>query len=323
VEQQTMMVTVEGIADQIKAGEYEEARQTLDSIGETDENRCELRFLRGYLQELTYEREAALATYEEVLKLDADHSRARFRAAVVSDLLGDDDAAIVHYEKCVAEKPARVNALINLAVLYEECGRLREAECCLESVLAEYPNHRRAKHFLKSVDSSYTMRYDEVSQREREHRSAILDTPISDFELSVRSRNCLRQMDIKSLGDLLRTTEAELLSYKNFGETSLNEIKAMLRQKGLSLGQGLQPIESSFLTKAALMAETSAFVNKPVAELELSVRSRRCLQSLGVNSLGELAMCSEVELMETKNFGQTSLNEIKRQLAIYGLSFRS
>lgn len=318
-----MMVTVEGIADQIKAGEYEEARQTLDSIGETDENRCELRFLRGYLQELTYEREAALATYEEVLKLDADHSRARFRAAVVSDLLGDDDAAMAHYEKCVAEKPARVNALINLAVLYEECGRLREAECCLESVLAEYPNHRRARHFLKSVDSSYTMRYDEVSQREREHRSAILDTPISDFELSVRSRNCLRQMDIKTLGDLLRTTEAELLSYKNFGETSLNEIKAMLRQKRLSLGQGLQPIESSFLTKAASMAETSAFVNKPVAELELSVRSRRCLQSLGVNTLGELAMCSEVELMETKNFGQTSLNEIKRQLAIYGLSFRS
>ena len=318
-----MMVTVEGIAEQIKAGKYEDAGQMLMAVEETDENRCDVRYLRGYLQELAYEREAALATYEEVLELNADHSEARFRAALVSDLLGDDEAAIAHYEKCAAEKAAPVNALINLAVLYEERARLQEAECCLQSVLAEFPNHRRALHFLKSVDSSYTMRYDEVTQREREHRFAILDTPISDFELSVRSRNCLRQMDIKSLGDLLRTTEAELLSYKNFGETSLNEIKAMLRQKTLTLGQGLQPVESPFLAKADSAAETSAFVNKPVAELELSVRSRRCLQSLGVHSLGDLAMCSEAELMDTKNFGQTSLNEIKRQLAIFGLSFRS
>jgi DNA-directed RNA polymerase subunit alpha len=44
-------------------------------------------------------------------------------------------------------------------------------------------------------------------------------------------------MNIKSLGDLLKTTEQELLAYKNFGETSLNEIKALLAQKGLRLGQ--------------------------------------------------------------------------------------
>ena len=47
-------------------------------------------------------------------------------------------------------------------------------------------------------------------------------------------------MNIKSLGDLLRTTEQELLSYKNFGETSLNEIKALLAQKGLRLGQAAE-----------------------------------------------------------------------------------
>ena len=47
-------------------------------------------------------------------------------------------------------------------------------------------------------------------------------------------------MKIRTLGDLLKITEAELLSYKNFGETSLVEIKAMLSQKGLRLGQGLE-----------------------------------------------------------------------------------
>ncbi|MBU0717461.1 MAG: tetratricopeptide repeat protein [Planctomycetes bacterium] len=315
--------TLEKIEDHIEADRLEEARQALDAITEDDENRTDLRYLRGYLQERAYDREGALEVYHQVLDLDPDHLEATFRAALLSDLLGADDTALKLYEKCAARRPAHVNALVNLAVLYEERGRLEQAEACLASVVAEHPNHRRATEFLDSVDSSYDMVYDERSLKEREHHSALLDTPISDFELSVRSRNCLRQMNIRTLGQLLRTSEAELLSYKNFGETSLNEIKAMLCQKNLTLGQGLQPADRSPLLARAPLADASASVNRLVSELELSVRSRKCLQSLGVATLGELAMRSEAELMATKNFGQTSLSEIKRQLAIYGLSFRS
>ena len=319
-----MTITAEAIADQIKAGQFEEARQALDATEGAEGDDCALLFLRGYLQELTYERESALVTYEKVLELEPEHPQATFRAALLADLLGDDERAAELYESCAAKESAPVSAMINLAVLYEEQGRLEDAEWCLKSVLSKYPNHRRARHFLGSVQSSYTMIYDETSQREHEHRSAVLDTVVTDFELSVRSRNCLRQMNIRTLGDLLKTTEAELLSYKNFGETSLNEIKAMLKQKGLSLGQGLQPVESPVLPAAVKPAASDSLtnLNKPVSELELSVRSRKCLQSLGVNTLGELAMRSEAELMATKNFGQTSLAEIKRQLALFGLSFR-
>src|SRR5213078_1665545 len=71
-------------------------------------------------------------------------------------------------------------------------------------------------------------------------RNAMLDTPVTDFELTVRARTCLKKMNLRTLGDLLRTTEAELLGYKNFGETSLNEIKALLAQKGLRLGQAVE-----------------------------------------------------------------------------------
>ena len=56
--------------------------------------------------------------------------------------------------------------------------------------------------------------------------------PVANFELSVRSRNCLEKMGIETIGDLTRTTEAELLSSKNFGETSLFEIREMLTSKG-------------------------------------------------------------------------------------------
>ncbi len=317
--------TLSGMAEQIDAGRYDEARAALDACVETDENRCDLQFLRGYLLERTLELEAALTVYNSLLEKDPEHLDAMFRAALLCDRFGDDDQALELYERCVDRQPAHVNALMNLAVLYEESGDLSMAERCLQDVLAEDPNHWRAQHFLKSVQSSHTMVYDEQTQDERERRSALLDMPISDFELSVRSRNCLRQMNIRSISDLLKTTEAELLSYKNFGETSLCEIKALLAQKNLRLGQALQVSEPVSFGAPALPPPTmgdSVHANRPVSELELSVRSRKALQRLGISTIGDLAQRSEAELMTVKNFGQTSLIEIKREMAKYGLTFK-
>ncbi len=235
VDQQTTSGTLENIAEQIRSGQLDEARKALEAIVVTDENRIEVLFLQGYLQEFSYDRIGALATYDELLEQDPDHTETLFRAALLRDLWGEDAEALELYQRCTTGSPAHVNALINLAVLSEDRGQLVEAEAYLDSVLAEKPNHKRAKHFLQSVNASYDMVYDEKSLRDRERYDADLEVPISDFELSVRSRNCLRQMNIRTLGDLLRTTEAELLAYKNFGETSLNEIKAMLVHRELSL----------------------------------------------------------------------------------------
>jgi hypothetical protein len=67
----------------------------------------------------------------------------------------------------------------------------------------------------------------------------ILEKPISDFELSDHTRNCLKTMKIYKLGDLLNITEAELLSYVGFGEKSLKEVKAVLESKSMYLGMQL------------------------------------------------------------------------------------
>ena len=61
---------------------------------------------------------------------------------------------------------------------------------------------------------------------------------------------------------------------------------------------------------------------KSVDDLELSVRAKRCLERLGLRTLGDVASRSEAELMAAKNFGVTSLMEIKQQLANFGLSLR-
>ena len=135
-------------------------------------------------------------------------------------------------------------------------------------------------------------------------------------------------MNINTLGDLLRVTEVELLAYKNFGETSLHEIKVMLAQKGLHLGQALDDPTLTIIPTAPAARQPAPqaapeVVTKPVAELELSVRSRKCLQRLNINTIGELAMRTEAELLGTKNFGQTSLAEIKERLAQFNLSLRA
>lgn len=68
-----------------------------------------------------------------------------------------------------------------------------------------------------------------------------LRLPISELELSVRSSNCLREAGIKIISDLVRKTEDEMLSFKNFGKKSLNEIKELLAGLGLTLGMQVDP----------------------------------------------------------------------------------
>ena len=63
---------------------------------------------------------------------------------------------------------------------------------------------------------------------------------VDELELSVRSANCLKHANIKLIGDLVQKTEAEILATKNFGRKSLNEIKEILAEMGLSLGMKLE-----------------------------------------------------------------------------------
>jgi DNA-directed RNA polymerase subunit alpha len=64
----------------------------------------------------------------------------------------------------------------------------------------------------------------------------LLDKSVEELELSVRSSNCLRAAEIKSIGDLVQKTEGEMLKYRNFGRKSLKEIQDILGEMGLSFG---------------------------------------------------------------------------------------
>jgi DNA-directed RNA polymerase subunit alpha len=64
--------------------------------------------------------------------------------------------------------------------------------------------------------------------------------PVEDLELSVRSANCLKNANIRFIGELVTKTESEMLKTKNFGRKSLNEIKEILATMGLSLGMKIE-----------------------------------------------------------------------------------
>jgi len=293
------------------------------SVASINERAAEEYFKRGLDTEKEGNHEKAIEFYERALNENPDHEQACFNLAVMYDRRADDAKAIELYERICTSPPVHLNALLNLAVLYEDNNHYDEAHRCLDAVLRTDPNHARARMYMKDVESARSMYYDE-DDRKGDSRNRVLEIPITDFELSVRSRNCLKKMNIRSLGDLLKTTEQELLSYKNFGETSLNEIKALLAQKGLRLGQAADGEKPAFTRSTPVAVENVSpeMLGKSVADLELSVRSRKALQRLNINSLGELASRTEAELLGCKNFGQTSLNEIKQQLASFGMGLR-
>jgi DNA-directed RNA polymerase subunit alpha len=79
----------------------------------------------------------------------------------------------------------------------------------------------------------------EVSDEEKGALWEKLNKSVDEMELSVRSYNCLKNASIRTIGELVQKSEAEMLKTKNFGRKSLNEIKEILGGMGLSLGMKL------------------------------------------------------------------------------------
>jgi len=83
---------------------------------------------------------------------------------------------------------------------------------------------------------------EEVVDEKNEQILELLDKSIEELELSVRAYNCLKNAEIKTLAELCSKTDAEMLKTKNFGRKSLEEIKKVLSELGLSLGMDLESI---------------------------------------------------------------------------------
>jgi DNA-directed RNA polymerase subunit alpha len=306
-------------------GDLAQARQMLGKLEELGSHSAEYHFQLAscYLEQ--GERDRAVKHLEKSVEFDPAHTGALFQLGHANDLAGNDDEAIGYYERCLKYPPVHVGALNNLGVLYEDNEKFDKAVECYRRILTSDPLDERARLFYKDAQASLTMYYSPEEEHALSRFSQVLEIPVTDFELSVRSRNCLKKMNIRTLGDLTRVTEQQLLSSKNFGETSLNEIKEMMTSKGLRLGQSLEEgaqADTRFRPQQPLSEQEQAVLNRPVSDLNLSVRARKCMNRLGINTLGDLIQRTADELLESKNFGMTSLNEVREKLGQYGLTLR-
>jgi len=89
--------------------------------------------------------------------------------------------------------------------------------------------------------------YDQIEEKPSQPSEKLnenLFRSVNELELSVRSANCLKNAQIKYIGELVQKSEAEMLKTKNFGRKSLNEIKEILSEMGLALGMKLDNFPS-------------------------------------------------------------------------------
>jgi len=321
---QEPVVAIEAAHALCLAGKLDEAEDALEKASAEAERNADYSYVKGRIREKQGQQEESCTLYEKALKQDPNHADAAFRLAYYLDLRGEDEKAVEWYKKVTGQGPAFVSAMVNLGLLLEDRDEMEDAINCFKEAMRVDPSNRRAALYLRDTIESLDMYYDETERKENERLDAVLRIPVSDFELSVRSRNCLAKMNVRVIGDLVRRTEHELLAFKNFGETSLNEIKNLLSSKGLRLGMFK---EEEAKKARAMRLKTGSSENsvllKPITDLELSVRSRKCMQRLTVESIGELTEKTEAELLAIKNFGQTSLNELKAKLAEMGLSLKT
>ena len=100
--------------------------------------------------------------------------------------------------------------------------------------------------FINLEDAGETHSGEVVGEAPRAASNENLDKSVEELELSVRSYNCLKNANIRTIRELVQKTEGEMLKTKNFGRKSLNEIKEILSGMGLSLGMRLdQPAAQS------------------------------------------------------------------------------
>jgi DNA-directed RNA polymerase subunit alpha len=188
--------------------------------------------------------EITIATLSEEGRISMEMRLKRGRGYVSADRNFEDDLGIGYIPLDSVHSPVRK---VNYTVEDARLGQTTDfdnltVEVWTNGAIAPQDAVATAAKLLKDHMAIF-INFEEASEEELdfpttedERLMEQLSRSVDELELSVRSYNCLKNADIKSIGDLVSRTEAEMLKTKNFGRKSLNEIKDILAEMGLSLG---------------------------------------------------------------------------------------
>jgi len=184
-----------------------------------------------------------IATVSEGGKLDMEMRLKRGRGYVSADKNFDDDLGLGFIPIDSVHSPVRK---CNYTVEAARLGQITDydkltLEVWTNGAVAPADAIGLAAKLVKDHMSIFINFEEEhetegTDDRKPEIRNENLNRSVEELELSVRSYNCLKNANIQTIGELVQKSEAEMLKTKNFGRKSLNEIKEILAQMGLSLG---------------------------------------------------------------------------------------
>jgi DNA-directed RNA polymerase subunit alpha len=304
-----------------RAGDYEADEKLLERFLKKNADDAELLYVQGLTLDFQGYHDEAVQKYERALEKEPGHPKSLFRLAYLYDLAGEDDRALELYEQLRRQRPIHVNTMINLGIFYEDRNEFDKAADCFRSVLEYFPNHNRARLYLRDAEASLSMFYDEEAARREARMAQVLGLPLADVTFSQRVRNALQKLGLATLGDLVQRTEEELLEIPNFGKTSLREVKEFLTSKGLNLASGgeMAPTPGAEPVEGEAQDEVK---NRALADFEWSGRIRKVYEKLGVVTVGDLLNYTESDLLKSKNLGSTSIKEIRQKLGTLGVAMR-
>jgi DNA-directed RNA polymerase subunit alpha len=190
------------------------------------------------------DRDVHIATVSEGGKLHIEMRLRGGRGYVSADKNFDDDLALGYIPIDSVHSPVRK---VNFSVEAARLGQMTDydkltLEVWTNGAVSPQDAIGYAAKLLKDHMSIFINfeevpeQAEEISERGLDKMSEILNRSVEELELSVRSYNCLKNANIQTIGELVQKTEAEMLRTKNFGRKSLNEIKEILANMGLSLG---------------------------------------------------------------------------------------
>ncbi len=190
------------------------------------------------------DRDVYIATVSEGGKLDMEMRLKRGRGYISADRNFDGDLGIGFMPVDSVHSPVRK---VNYAVEAARLGQITDydkltLEVWTNGSVVPADAVGLAAKLLKDHMSIFINFEEEIELDSRlDDRGGLLrndnlNRSVEELELSVRSYNCLKNANIQTIGELVQKTEAEMLKTKNFGRKSLNEIKEILAQMGLSLG---------------------------------------------------------------------------------------
>ena len=228
-----LRLKTQGGGQQVTAGDFEPDADvqiltpdvpltTLDKDGALEMEVCIERG-RGYVSAEKREPEALPIN---AILLDADFSPVQ-RVNFKVEPIGTASAGEEPPERLVLE--VWTDGSVSPAIAVGEASRILQDHF---NLLTDFP---------ETVPEEEEARHDETHPRTELNDNLFRN--VDELELSVRASNCLKTANIRTIADLVQKTEAELLKTKNFGKKSLNEIKTILGEMGLSLGMRLDAEE--------------------------------------------------------------------------------